>query len=711
MIVGGFAVTREDGDGADGRPAVSRRTVAFVLGVFGIAAPQVATQPPHGWAAWVLLVAGAMAGGLFATGLLSSFLDAATLPSPLPTAEPPATGSRRPPPDPTGTRSWLRRLLLPIGVLAVAMAVGIGAAVSIGAIRGALRGCTTPVEVPVVSSPETFETATALARAFELTTARGRKDCPAASLSVYAAESTDVQRGLLDHWRVLDNGGPVPLDYLRDLGPRPQLWMPDSTVDVDRLSVTINRTGVGSPLGRPAVYSWSPLVLAVPEGSNPFATPRDWPTMLEAYTRAGFDVIRPDSSASIAGQLSLAATYPSSQSWTPPELKVARGLEALLTSGREHAGYPLGDSAALLRRYQSTSCDTVSKTALVLPEQFALRPGFAGWQVRADLGCSGSAGPRRLTAIYPPNTPILNHPVVPLSWESTADPAARTAAEFVRWLGTDAGHTAIETAGLHPGDRRSPEVRSPARVTPGLDPALVDVIDRVVAHQAEVARPVQLLLAIDTSGSMATRFDLAAAMLDGTAERLSDGDQLGLLTFGGAANGARLLVKPAPAGTAVVRSGSTSRAAAGGTTRDAVRAALARLRPNGGTPLRRALDLGVSTLLTTPTPAVPSTSGPTGESAGGSAGDGTAASTPIRALVVVTDGRDTAGGANPAIVADRAHRGGVRVYVVATGSIDCSLPALATVTARSGGDCLVAKDGPEASADALAAAIWGVSHA
>jgi Ca-activated chloride channel family protein len=652
------------------------------LAVLGIAAPQVATQPPHGWGAWILLVSGAMAGGLIATGLLAGFLGPGPAPSPT---------SPDDPPQPTPSDwTWLRRLLLPIAVLGIAIAVGTGATFAVAEIRSALRGCTTPVEVPVVASPETFETATALAQAFELATARAGHGCPSASFSVYSAEATDVQRALLDRWSVLDTGDPAPVDYLRDLGPQPQIWMPDSTVDVDRLTVLINRTGVASPLGTPTIYSWSPLVLAVPKSRVlPEPAAGDWRDLLGVYTGSGFDVVRPDSNTSIAGQLSLTATYSEQQVWSFSQLKAAQAVEALLTAGKQQAGYPLGDTAALLRQYQTSSCTAVPRIALILPEQFALRPKFADRQVRADLGCPGTAGSRGLRAVQPLDTPILNHPVVPLTWDAAANSgAARVSADFARWLTTDAGKQAIEATGLHAGDRRSPEARSPARVTPGLDPALVDRLDQAAAHHAQVARPVELLLAIDTSGSMATRFDLATAVLDSTAGRLADSDRLGLLTFGGGVDGARLPVKPAPAGS--TRTGG--RAKPGETTRDAVRGTLARLDPAGGTPLLRGLDLGLRTLLARPPAAT-----------------GSQASTPIRSLVVVTDGRDTVGGPNPAAATDRARKAGVRVYVVATGSVDCTLPVLASITKRSGGDCLVARDSPEASADALAAAVWGVS--
>ena len=454
-------------------------------------------------------------------------------------------------------------------------------------------------------------------------------------------------------------------------------------------------------LGPAAIYSWSPLVLAVPPGTDTIPA-TDWPALLTGYRHAGFDIIRPDFNVSVSGQLSLAATYPRPQKWGLADFNVARDIEALLTTGREQAGYPLGDTAALLRRYQSTSCTRVSRTALILPEQFALQPGFAGRQVRADLGCPDADSPRQLTAVTPTDTPVLNHPFVPLSWADDTDgAAARAAAEFGRWLGTDAGHQAIEAAGLHAGDHRSAEVRSPARVTPGLDPALVDVIDLAVAHHTEVARPVELLLAVDTSGSMATRFDLSTAVLGSTAERLSGGDRLGLLTFGGGADGVRLPVPPGPVGTLATTVSDAAKAAM--TTRDTVRQRLRRLRPAGGTPLLRALDVGLRTLLNEPSAAQPGSAGRTGA-------NGSETSAPIRALVMVTDGRDTVGGPDPAAATDRARAAGVRVYVVAIGSVDCSLPVLATVTERSGGACLLARDGPETSADTLAAAIWGVSH-
>jgi Mg-chelatase subunit ChlD len=157
------------------------------------------------------------------------------------------------------------------------------------------------------------------------------------------------------------------------------------------------------------------------------------------------------------------------------------------------------------------------------------------------------------------------------------------------------------------------------------------------------------------------------------------------MAFGGGQDGARFLVKPRSVGP--VSSASGGQAKPGQTTRDAVRGALRRLRAGGGTPLLRALDLGLNTLLSRPA----------------------AKPEAIRALVMVTDGRDTVGGPNPGPATARARKAGVRVYVIATGSVDCSQPVLAAVTSDSGGRCMVAEDGPETTADALTAAIWGVS--
>jgi hypothetical protein len=57
-------------------------------------------------------------------------------------------------------------------------------------------------------------------------------------------------------------------------------------------------------------------------------------------------------------------------------------------------------------------------------------------------------------------------------------------------------------------------------------------------------------------------------------------------------------------------------------------------------------------------------------------------------------------------VVDRARQAGIQIQVIATGSVDCRLPLLKTVTEGSGGHCQVATAAAETSVDALAAQIW-----
>ena len=567
-------------------------------------------------------------------------------------------------------------------VLTVAGCMASGALVVLvvnGIVQDHRRGCSTPVEVPVAASPQMYETASTLARAFERSTARRHDGCPQADLSVYAVDSSAFRQGLPANWTTRD-GDPGSPNYLRDLGPRPQLWLPDSTVDVDRLIRAIDQNHTGPELGRPVIFGGSELVLAVPADQDRPAgpVPGDWPALIAAYSRAKFQVVGPDSTTSADGQALLAATYPTGAHWNDRQFAAARSIESVLATGRAKAKYPLGDAATLLRQYRQTQCSGV-RVALIVPEQFATRPAYAGPPVRIDPDCAES-GPHPLTTIQPLRTVVMNRPLLPIIWPGDdvtgTDSAAGTAADFSHWLATANGQAVIESTGLTPGGRGS-----------GLDRQLLDRIDAALRQRSEIARPAEILFAIDTSGSMATRLDLGAAVLDATVDRLSDTDQLGLLTFGG--DRARVLqaVRPAqaPAG-----GDPADVAGPGRSTRDAVRRALGALKAAGGTPLHQAFQTGVRLLLDRPA-------------------DATSRPPTIRALVVMTDGRDTAdGGTKPFVVARDARQGGVQVFVVAAGSIDCSLPDLTTITQSSGGRCINARGGPETIADQLAAAIWGI---
>ncbi|MDG4802401.1 VWA domain-containing protein [Micromonospora sp. WMMD980] len=195
--------------------------------------------------------------------------------------------------------------------------------------------------------------------------------------------------------------------------------------------------------------------------------------------------------------------------------------------------------------------------------------------------------------------------------------------------------------------------------------------DRALGVYLRAHRPGRVLVALDASGSMRepsedrrrSRFDVAVDGVGRALERVGGRDEFGLRTFSTLAANSRSIVPLGPPGAAV----------AGG-----LRAAVARIRPSGDTPLHQAIRQGAAQLR-------------------GGSGD------PLRALVVVTDGQDTSGRPPPAA----AELSGVRLYVLAVGDADCAGSPLDRLAQDTGGDCYDTRtDRLDATLDRLFTALW-----
>jgi hypothetical protein len=181
--------------------------------------------------------------------------------------------------------------------------------------------------------------------------------------------------------------------------------------------------------------------------------------------------------------------------------------------------------------------------------------------------------------------------------------------------------------------------------------------DEALRVYAAAHRPGRVLVALDTSGSMRTtagdgrrtRFEIALDSVDASLARMGGEDEFGLWLFS----------------TDVSREGWHEEVPIG-RRNPAQDATLQRLRhgftPSGDTPLYLAIDAGSKAVR-------------------GSAGTGPDR---LRALVVVTDGQDTAsGGLVPALDTGA----GVRVFVIAIGEASCG-PVLVRLSHGTGGECL-----------------------
>ncbi|MEN3310246.1 MAG: Ca-activated chloride channel [Micromonosporaceae bacterium] len=614
-----------------------------VLGVLANALPQLATGWPTNTSQWVLLAVGALADAVLVALSLDRLLVAAP-----------------------GGWSWVRRLRWPVRlrvVVAAAVAIGLLAGAATAATNLWLRvdrlinGCPEPAGLRILTTPESLDPSRQLAGAYEQQTAAGNRGCRTVDVYVAAAGAAPARDALAGGWST---------DALRDVGPRPDVWLPDSSLQVAELRALAARNGIAVPLAEDRTVAWSPIVVGIPGSvAATVRAPRNgvaWSDLLAQLTGVPGGLVRPDPGVSVAGQIATTALY--------ADLAGARdsprGVESRIARALDRGGYPLADSGPVLCRQRAPDAPAA---AIVTSEQ-ALTRFNRGDTLGGECAVAQDKLPPgpSLLAFYPSATPGMDHPFVRLAWDTGPEPdrPAGAAADFGRWLGTADGKQALLSIGLRPAagfDITGP-LTNEFGALPGAvfdrrppDPAAVTAAMR---RYDTARRTGRVLLAVDTSGSMGqptragrTRLSVAAEGIRGSLALMGPADEFGLWTF------------PANTGGTGVRApvpiGSRDTPVAGQPRTQATMRSLG-VQPAGGTPLFATIVKGVQAL-------------------GGADGDR------IRALVVLTDGEDTTSGLTAQQVLDAVRDKGVRVFVVAVGEASCAGPVLASLTAATGGGC------------------------
>ncbi|MFD9705624.1 substrate-binding domain-containing protein, partial [Lentzea sp. NPDC059081] len=302
-------------------------------------------------------------------------------------------------------RIRLRWVVFTVVLVAAAGVVALAAPPLVAYGRVLLLGCPQPTEVRVLTSADAAPVIGEVARKFEQHTAAGSHGCRTARLYVFSAPGNRGAIALRSSWSSQD---------LREVGPHPDVWLPDSTAETAEV---VRRTGgIGSAVrilpGESVAFS--PVVLGVP---TPIAqdvvssTPEKWGELFTKVGNTGIAIGRPDPLMAIDGRLATEALYES--------------LEPAVVERRvEDAGRPRQDAATItteqvLMRHNRTSC--------------------------AQKPC--------LTALYPSDTYRADYPVNLVEWDApdVSNLAAREPARrFQAWLGTQEGMTALNAAGLRP---------------------------------------------------------------------------------------------------------------------------------------------------------------------------------------------------------------------------------------------------------------------
>jgi hypothetical protein len=624
-----------------GRANPVRRSVRVLgVGLLAMAAnafPQLATATPGSAYQWVLLWGGAFADALVVGLSLDRLFIAA--PSRLHL--------------PTRIRAMVRLRVLIAVAVAGSLLVGVGfAATSVWyRVDRIVNGCPEPVELRVLTTVDSLVPTQQLARTFERDS--GDRGCPTINVYVYSAGEPQTRDALAGGWAE---------DALRQLGPRPDVWLPDSMLEVDDLLSKVSHDAGAVPIDRAQVRSiaWSPIVVGVP-GPVPLGTIRTdlgWDDLLAQADALPGGLVRPQPDTSLIGQLATNALY---AGLGPTSGETPRSVELRIERSLDAGGYPLDDTLDELGRQRAAN---PPKAAIITSEQALVRFNLndpSGGECAIPPDISSPA----LTALYPRDAPSLDHPFVRLNWDRTATPQSGAATRLRQWLDSDDGKAALNCVGLRPPPGF--ELGDPLTAQFGVQPGASFVrsapspgaIDGAMQKYAAARRTGRVLFVLDTSASMAqlatdgrTRLSIATDGVRNSLDLMSGGDQFGLWTFPGTV--------PARATRELVPIGARDTPVRGVPRQQATEAALAALRPDGGTPLLPAIIEGVGAV-------------------------GPAAGDQVRALVVLTDGEDASG-----LTADAARntvrRQGVRVFVVAVGEASCTGP-VADVASSSGGGC------------------------
>ncbi|MFE2915937.1 caspase family protein [Kitasatospora indigofera] len=342
---------------------------------------------------------------------------------------------------------------------------------------------------------------------------------------------------------------------LRDVGPQPDLWIPDSSAELAEVQTRPPALD-GLVLASRGPLALTPLVLGLPpqvaaELSAAGVQPRgsSWETILAALQRlpAPVQLLRPNPATSATGLLQTVGLYLGYQGTLGRQVTLPDAEARRLEKGFAVPGRSSGDARQLLCELASQA-GKQDQLAVLVTEQALSRLDAGAPDV---TGCadrpSAAPGPG-LARYYPAGAPVLDHPMVTVSWPGARDGAQRLAAAglFRDWLlAPDGGGRAWTDQGF--------ELPAPVDGATGPGPAGPDTaqITTALAGYAQARLPGRVLFLLDVSGSTADNGKLAAsvAALDRALRVLGPQDSYGLWTFPAAGTAGSGHDEPVPLGS------------------------------------------------------------------------------------------------------------------------------------------------------------------
>ena len=300
--------------------------------------------------------------------------------------------------------------------------------------------CPAPVELRVLTSQEDLAAIQAAIPAFEQAEPRYvGSPCFAVQLTAYAPyDAPDAMQMAT----AFDSGWNS--DALSSIGPEPDIWIPDSTAEVDAVRSTL--PSGGPALGQPRPIGFSPVVVAIPDqlvaadSLDGLAQGQSWSTLYTDFTHLGIRLALPNPGLSETGLFEIAALY-----------------GAISPSARRHieasGNFPLDSQSLLCEASQAKGQPGEAAHTAYLVSEAAMADYNYSIHDPAEDVCPTPGTVQPLRAFYPTGTATLDFPFTTVNWGGNQDQQRRRYEDdFYHYLTDPAGGSVLAGQGLRSPD-------------------------------------------------------------------------------------------------------------------------------------------------------------------------------------------------------------------------------------------------------------------
>jgi hypothetical protein len=288
--------------------------------------------------------------------------------------------------------------------------------------------CPVPVELRVLTPQEDLPAIQAAISAFELVEPKYvGSACFAVQLTAYAPYDAPNAAQMAT---AFDSGWNS--DALSGIGPEPDLWIPDSTAEVD--AVRSSLPPGGPALGQPRPIGFSPVVVAVPhqlvaaDSLDSLEQGQTWSTLYADFSHLKIRLALPNPGLSETGLFEIAGLYGAAinaSDW--------RHIEA---SGN----FPLDSQSLLCEASQATGQPAgAANTAYLVSEAAMADYNYSIHDPIEDV-CPTPGTVQPLQAFYPTGTAALDFPFTTVNWGGNqSEQRHRYEDDFYHYLTDPAG--------------------------------------------------------------------------------------------------------------------------------------------------------------------------------------------------------------------------------------------------------------------------------